>query len=286
MKTDHAYQYCLKITRNHYENFPVASILIPGKYRRHIAALYAFARIADDFADEERDRQKLENWRQQLYDSVRKENEHPVFIALADTIGKFDLPLEWLDKLLTAFMWDLEKKRYQNIEELFTYCRHSANPVGRILLWMFGYRSEEVFHYSDNITTALQLTNFWQDMSIDLEKDRIYIPQNLYAQLGISEENILNREYARNWGFLINALVKETQNLFIRGLNLLSIIKGRFRWELKLTILGGLTILRKVKQAQKVILHQRPVLGKRDWMEILFRSSYSKLNKTAVIRYV
>ncbi len=268
MDLSKAYDHCMQITRNHYENFPVASLLIPPFYRKHIAAIYAFARQADDFSDELKDRKKLLDWRRRLNDCLQYKSDHPTFFALANTIKIFDLPTQWLDDLITAFLWDLDKNRFNDFTELLRYSKYSANPVGRIVLWIFNYRSEEIMQYADFITTALQLTNFWQDISVDLKKDKIYIPLNLLEEFSLKENDIVQQQISREFSFLLLELIKKTENLYHGGFPLLKYINGRLRWELQLTIMGGLTILKKVRDFGNLVLISRPALSKRDWFNI------------------
>ncbi len=274
MEIEKAYQHCMEITRNHYENFPVASKLIPSAYRPHIAAVYAFARTADDFADEAKDREKLLDWRKQLQNCVQGEISNPIFLALANTIDKFQLPVELLDNLCTAFLMDLDKNRFGTFDDLLGYCKYSANPVGRIVLWLFGFREEKTMRDADHLTSALQLTNFWQDISIDLHKGRIYIPVELMNRYGVGEEDILTGQFSTGFGLLMTELIKKTRALYQRGAAIFSKVKGRLGWELKLTILGGMTILEKVEQEQYRIFHNRPVLSKSDWAKIAARASF------------
>jgi squalene synthase HpnC len=267
MNLEDSYTYCLNITRNHYENFPVASLVIPPYYRKHIAAVYAFARQADDFADEIQDKDRLLDWRQQLKECTEYPSENPVFRALANTIHIFDLPVNWLDDLLTAFLLDLDKKRFTSFEELHEYSRYSANPVGRIVLWIFHLRSEKLMEYADYITTALQLTNFWQDISIDLKKDKIYIPLNLLQRYQIDEEEIILQKFSANFPGMVTVLFDYTYSLYKKGFPLLKSIQGRLRWELKFTIMGGMEILERVYQNKENLLFQRPVLNTWKWIK-------------------
>jgi len=268
MDLDTAYNYCLQITRNHYENFPVASFLVPRRLRKHIAAIYAFARTADDFADEIQNRQKLLDWRQQLHDCTQTTPDNPVFLALAHSIKEYEIPVQWLDDLLTAFLLDLEKNRFASLTELESYCRFSANPVGRLVLWLFDYRSEKLMIYADQITTALQLTNFWQDISIDLKKDRIYIPTNLIERFHLSEDNILMQQSSPDFSKLMGELLQQTALYYEKGMPLLESISGRLRWELKLTIAGGKEILRKSEKNRQNLLTWRPSLSRVDWIKL------------------
>ncbi|HEX8091864.1 MAG TPA: squalene/phytoene synthase family protein, partial [Blastocatellia bacterium] len=178
---DGAYQYCEKLARSHYENFPVGSFLVPRPLRKHFYSIYSFARTADDFADEgyaesysERDRlELLEEWRDMLVQAFKGHATHPVFVALRQTQAQFGLPITLFEDLLSAFMQDVTVRRYQSFAGLHDYCRRSANPVGRLILLLFGYRDRQLHSWSDDICTALQLANHWQDVAIDLAKDRV-----------------------------------------------------------------------------------------------------------------
>ena len=271
MTLENAYQNCLEIARNHYENFPVASWLVPKSYRKHIAAVYAFARIADDFADEEKNKTKILNWRRQLYNCLSVEPKHPIFYALADTIQKFNIPVNWFDNLLTAFLWDVEKNRFQDFSELLEYSKYSANPVGRIILHIFGYSSENLMLYSDSITTALQLTNFWQDISVDIKRDKIYLPLGMMEKFKVNEQQIENQKYSPGFEQLIDWLIDQTKSLYNNGFPLLYSVKGRLRWELKFTLAGGEQVLEKIANNKINLLYYRPILNKRDWLRIFFK---------------
>ena len=272
MELQQAYQFCQELAQQHYENFPVASRLLPGRLRPHVAAIYAFARIADDFADEANDLHALLDWRNQLFRAVQGNYHHPVFQALHHTIRTFQLPVQWLDDLLSAFQQDLNKNRYRTFEELIAYTRYSANPVGRIMLWLFGYRSEELMQLSDHITTGLQLANFWQDLSVDIPRNRLYIPTELLRQYGIPEKTLLNRQTPDRFPELLDTLYHRTQWFFHAGRPLLARISGRLRWELKLTLAGGEAILDKTLLAGNKILFYRPNLNKFDWIKLIFKT--------------
>jgi len=265
---DQAYQYCKEVTLSHYENFPVASVLLPKKIRRHIYPIYAFARHADDLADETADKIALLEWRGLLHQSSQEKIAHPVFLALSDTIQKFNLPIALFDDLISAFLQDLEKNRYENLAELLAYCRNSANPVGRIILFLFGYRDEQLFQYSDHICSALQLTNFWQDIQLDLKKDRIYVPQDILQQYGLNEYVLFKKPYDDKIKAVLKTLTQVTRELFLQGIPLLAHLRGRLKWELKFTVLGGLEILKKIEEMDYNVLEIRPVLRKGDWLKI------------------
>lgn len=265
---EQAYQYCKEVTLSHYENFPVASVLLPRKVRRHIYPIYAFARYADDLADEAADKTALLAWKSLLHQSPQERIAHPVFLALSDTVQKFNLPIALFDNLISAFLQDLEKNRYQSLAEVLEYCRNSANPVGRIILLLHGYRDERLFQYSDHICTALQLANFWQDVSIDLQKDRIYIPQDILQQYGLNEYALFKKPYDDKIKGALKSLTQVTRELFLQGIPLLTHLRGRLKWELKFTILGGLAILKKIEEIDYNVLQTRPVLRKGDWLKI------------------
>lgn len=269
------------IAQNHYENFPVASFLIPAKLRKHVYAVYAFARHADDLSDEKHDREGLVQWKIRLHESVNGSAQHPIFIALSDTIHQFDLPLELFDRLLAAFEQDLDKNRFKDFDELFAYCENSANPVGRIVLLLNGYRKEELFGYSDHICTALQLTNFWQDVRIDIQKNRIYLPQDYMEKHHVTEEQIRNGIFDDRFRRLMISLVEEARQLFGKGMPIVENVAGRLRWELKFTIMGGLTILDRIAKINYNVLQNRPALNKLHWAGIAFNIlSYRKLRFT------
>ncbi|MFZ0389126.1 MAG: squalene synthase HpnC, partial [Calditrichia bacterium] len=261
------------ITRNHYENFPVASFFIPPEFRPHIAAVYAFARTADDFADVEKNEKKVLDWREQLYRAGEGHYDQPIFQALSDTIQKFEIPLQLLDDLLTAFLWDIKKNRFQTFEELLEYCRFSANPVGRIVLWIFSYRDEKLMLYSDNITTALQLTNFWQDLSADIPANRFYIPAEYLELYRVTEEQLVQGRFTADFELLLNHLLKQTAALFQSGHPLLHHVRGRLRLELALTVAGGMSILEKIDNSRDRILRHRPCLNNWDRMKVLMAAT-------------
>jgi squalene synthase HpnC len=269
-----AYAFCQSLAGRHYENFPVASRLLPRNLRKHVAALYAFARIADDFADEIEyegvRRERLLDWRAQLNDLERP--RHPVFLALKQTIRELDLPVQLFDDLLSAFLQDTEKKRYSTYEEVLDYCRRSANPVGRIVLMIHGYRDSERFALSDSICTALQLANFWQDLSIDLKKDRIYIPDEDFQRFGYSEGDLRMGVVNEKFLALMRFEVGRTSALFEDGRPLANKLDFPLSWEIRLTWLGGREVLRKVRKRGFDTLTGRPALSKRDWIPLVVRS--------------
>src|SRR5215469_6845460 len=187
---EQAYEFCAHLARSHYENFTIASWLMPRAMRPHMYAIYAYARIADDFADEEHDLAKLDGWERELDLAYAGAPRHPVFVALADTVRRFDIPRQPFADLLRAFRSDLQFNGFEAIEDLLSYSRYSANPVGRLVLYLFGYRDPERQRLSDLICSGLQLANFWQDVAIDLQNGRIYLPRRDMAQFDVSAEDL------------------------------------------------------------------------------------------------
>jgi squalene synthase HpnC len=260
------YSYCEQIARNHYENFPVASRFIPKEMRRYVWAIYAFARIADDFADEpgytlaER-MDNLNQWEQHLFECYNGNPTHRVFAALADTVEHFQIPMELFRNLLAAFYADVSVKRYETYDDLLAYCRNSANPIGRLVLLLFNYRSETMMEYSDSICSALQLANFWQDVSADLEKGRIYIPGEDLAEFNYSEEDLFARRFNDRFRSLMAFEVQRTADMFVEGKPLLSKVDRNLSLELRLTWNGGTKILQKIHKMDYNVLTKRPVLN-------------------------
>ncbi len=224
---EEGFQYCEQIARSHYENFPVASRFVPKEIRKYVWAVYAFARTADDFADEpgytiaER-MDNLFQWEQYLDECYNGNPTHRVFAALAETVERFQIPIELFQKLLRAFRSDVTVKRYGTFDELLEYCSCSANPIGRLVLLLFNYRSEAMMELSDSICTALQLTNFWQDVSVDLKKDRIYIPLEDLQEFAYSEQDLLERKFDDRFRELMAFEVQRTAQLFVEGKPLIS----------------------------------------------------------------
>lgn len=267
---DTAYSSCRRLNRAHYENFPVASLLLPKKIRPAVDAIYAFARIADDFADEaefEGERLALlEEW-QRFLDEDRPQNE--IFIALQDVRRRHDLPKTLFCDLIAAFKQDVVKSRYQDFAEVLQYCKHSANPVGRLVLHLFKENSEENFKYSDAICTALQLTNFWQDIAIDLKKNRIYLPQDEMQRFGVSENDLFQKKNTSEFKKLLQFQIGRTREIFQKGLPLGLKLKGRLGMEIRLTWFTGNHILKKIEQNDFDVFQHRPVLNFWDYVRLL-----------------
>ena len=271
-----AYKFCSDLAARHYENFPVASLLMPKRLRRHVSALYAFARIADDFSDEPEyegvRQERLLDWRRQLNDIGTTPPSHPVFLALGATLKDLDLPKQPFDDLLSAFLQDVEKSRYATFDEVTDYCRRSANPVGRILLMIHGFRDEELFRYSDAICTALQLANFWQDVSVDLKKDRIYIPEEDFKAHGYSEADLRMGVCNERFKNLMKFEVSRARALFEQGRPLLGRLRFPLALEIRMTWLGGMQILKKIHRLDFDVIRTRPALKKREWIPLAARA--------------
>jgi squalene synthase HpnC len=259
-----AYRECLRLAQSHYENFPVASWLLPVESRPHVAALYAFARAADDFADEETYEGKrllaLNRWGKGLQNAMRGEKAPSVLQAFAHTIKTMRIPLSLPLDLLKAYRMDLRIHRYPTWDSLLYYCRHSANPVGRMVLYISGIREETIHRYSDYICSGLQLINFWQDTAIDLNRDRIYYPKSEWEKAGLGERNLLISKDSENTRHLVKNAVDFTENYYRRGYPLLSAVRGRLKLELKATYLGGQGILNKIRGINYNVFENRPIL--------------------------
>lgn len=269
-----AYQYCSKLAKSHYENFPVASFLLPKKLRQPISAIYCFARQADDFADEgefskEERLQKLDGFWQQLSNIENNiKVTDPLFIALEDTIHKFNLPIQLFYDLLIAFKQDVIKTRYDNFEEILNYCRYSANPVGRLLLHLTNNATEENLTASDKICTALQLINFLQDLEQDIQtRDRCYLPLDEMKNLGLSIDALKRKEEGPIIKQFIFDQTKKASDLLNAGSSLERSLKGIFGLEIRLIIAGGKVCLKKLYTRNSI--YDRPTV--KSW-EILVQS--------------
>lgn len=289
-----AYASCAREARAHYENFPVASLLLPRAMRPHVAAVYAFARAADDFADEgertaaERIR-LLDGWRARLRMAAASETMAPpgpgepantvhIFTALAATIHAKALPVALFEDLLSAFRQDADVTRYRSWDDLLDYCRRSANPVGRLVLRIAGYHDEHLDRQSDAICTALQLTNFWQDVGIDAARGRIYVPASEIAAHNASTDALVGPALPEAWCRVLADVTARTRTLFAAGRPLCDAVKGRLRYELRATWLGGMRILDQLEAGGFDPIAHRPALGARDAAALACRVAVSSLN--------
>ncbi len=263
----------------HYENFPVASLLLPPALREPVAVIYRFARTADDFADEGTDApplrlEKLQRYRVELQGiHAGRPSADPLFAELARVVRAHDLPLQLLHDLLDAFAQDVVKNRYADYAEVLDYCRRSANPIGRLLLHLFKRTDESSLRQSDCICSALQLINFWQDVRIDYEtKDRVYLPQDEMRRFGVGEEHLRAQRCDGAFRALMRFQVERTQQLMLEGAPLVRALSGRLRMEIALTVQGGLRILEKLEAAGYDMFRRRPVLRTLDLPVLFFRA--------------
>ncbi|HEU4686838.1 MAG TPA: squalene synthase HpnC [Vicinamibacterales bacterium] len=278
-----AYAACARACRTHYENFPVASILLPRRMRPHVAAIYAFARAADDFADEgdrpiEERQRLLRMWRERLREAVagntstvqrppepgEPAHTREIFLALGVTVRRLQLPPALLEDQLSAFEQDLSTTRYATWAELFDYCKLSANPIGRLVLRIGGHAADDLDRWSDAICTALQLANFWQDVKSDYRRGRIYLPLDEMRAHRADERALEGHHVTPEWRDALAAAVGRTRTLFNDGQPLCDRLRGRLGWEIRLTWLGGTRILDRIEAIEFDVLNRRPTIGLAD----------------------
>lgn len=268
-----------KLAQQHYENFPVGSFFIPKRYRRPIHLIYAFSRVADDIADEgnmlpETRIASLEAWERSLEKALNGGTEDDFFTELASVIREFELSPQLLKDLIVAFKKDSSDPRYDSFDELLEYCRYSANPIGRLLLQIFKCSNVTTEEYSDRICTALQLANFWQDISVDTARNRFYIPRLEISTFGLSENDITASSNQEAFKALMKHLVERTEAFLNEGKPLLDIAPNVLRFELRLIWHGGMTILQKIRTAGYDTRLLRPALSKIDKAAIFFKALY------------
>ena len=292
------YQTCLALAASHYENFPVASWLVPSAIRPHVAAVYAFARTADDVADEDgytaRERLRLlDEWLERLHAAVgasdsaslapggspdhatgADKTHDAIFRALGHTIRTRHLPVWLFEALLSAFRQDVTVTRYATWDAVDDYCRRSANPVGRLVLRLFGYDDDRLDRWSDAICTALQLTNFWQDFAVDWHRGRLYVPEAEWAAAGARLDDLTSdmASTPHEWRRALSACGARTRALFNEGRPLLDHVSGRLRWELRATWHGGARVLERLEQGRFDPVAARPTLGMADALVIGWRT--------------
>ena len=282
-----AYAACETLARSHYENFPVASILLPKAMRPHIAAVYAFARHADDLADEgtapaaER-RAALDAWLRRLHAAVESPSaadargDDVMLAATAHSIRTLDLPLSLFDDLVSAFAQDTMTTRYASWTDVLDYCRRSANPVGRLVLRVAGYRDSALDRSADALCTALQLTNFWQDFGRDWRAGRIYVPRDVQEAAGADESQLTSGRLPEAWVRAVERCVAFTRERFAEGRAVCDGVRGRLRAELRFTWLGGSRILERVERGRSELVEQRPALGAADVPILIARAAMWK----------
>ncbi len=261
-----AHRYCTRLARSHYENFTVASVLLPRHLLRHFHAVYAYCRWADDLADETRGGQEslalLHWWREELVRCYGGQPRHPVFIALHETIRRFHIPPQPFLDLLSAFEQDQVVRRYRTYADLRDYCRRSANPVGRLVLYLVGAHDDKRAALSDHICTALQLANFWQDVARDYDLGRIYLPDEDRRRFGYNDDDLAARRFTEAFAELMRFEVDRTRDLFYRGMPLVQMVPPAVQADVELFLQGGLAILRKIEALGYDVWSCRPVLAK------------------------
>jgi squalene synthase HpnC len=294
-KTDHtiraAYAECRRRARRHYENFPVASLLVPREKRDALAAIYAFARYADDVADEpgalspDMRLSALAQWRLKLKAVYAGTADQAVFVALGDAIARFTLSREHFEDLIKAFELDVRVNRHKDVSSLLDYCSLSANPVGRLVLELFGHRDPDLFALSDCICTALQLTNFWQDVAVDVRRGRVYLPVEDLERFQCTFDDLRSERADGRWVDLMAMEVARTRELFERGRPLAEKVAPELRRQLRLTWLGGMAVLSKLELARYDMFHRRPSLGRLDFLRLYFKARHPLVTDDARARH-
>jgi len=270
-----ALEYTRWLATHHYENFHVVSFLLPKALQQDFYNVYAYCRWADDLGDEIGDPQEslrlLAWWRSELEAMYIGEASHPVFVALKNTVRRRDIPIEPFDRLIRAFEQDQTTTRYRTFDDVFGYCVNSANPVGHLVLYLCGYRDQERQRLSDFTCTALQLANFWQDVTVDLQKDRIYLPLDLFDKHGYTVEELFALKFNPRFEAVMADAVEVAEHLFYQGLPLIREVDRRLALDLELFSRGGLKILQKIKLQGYNVLKSRPHISKNEHLGILLQ---------------
>jgi len=264
LNRDSAFEACTRLARTHYENFTVGSLILPRGTKKHIHALYAFARTTDDIGDEsEGDRlANLDAWEEDFRRIRSGAPRHPVHVALVETVRAFDIPDEPFLRLIEANRIDQRKTRHETFKDLLHYCEHSANPCGHLVLYVFGVRDAEARRLSDFTCTALQLVNFWQDLAIDWTKGRVYLPQEDLRRFGWTEEELARGETNDAFRDLMRFECARTRGLFERGWPLVDRLRGAARFDVRLFSRGGMRVLDLIERAGYDVFRRRPTLSK------------------------
>src|SRR5579871_2756512 len=276
-----AKQYCARLARTHYENFSVASWFLPKNLRQDFFNVYAYCRISDDLGDEVGDPQAslllLDQWQEELDACYSGSPRHPVFVALAETAGKFKIPKHEFSDLLTAFRQDQTITRFETFNDVLAYCHYSANPVGHLVLYLCGYRDTERQRLSDFTCTALQLANFWQDVSVDYEKGRIYLPLEDLRRFGIAEDDIAQKRNTPAFRQMMKFEVERALEWFERGLPLTAKVDRELAIDIELFSRGGQEILHAIKRQDYAVLGNRPTISKPRKLALVARAALGKL---------
>ena len=276
-----AEQYTRWLATHHYENFHVVSFLLPKRLHQDFYNVYSFCRWADDLGDEIGDTAEslrlLGWWRGELEAMYRGQVQHPVFVALEGTARKYQLPQQLFADLISAFEHDQRVTRYANWDEVFEYCRCSANPVGRLVLRLCGYSDDQRDRMSDATCTALQLANFWQDVTVDLEKDRVYLPQDLFTRHGYTLDELRAGTFNAAFQNVMRDAVDVARKLFLEGLPLVKTVDKRLAFDLELFSRGGMRVLEKIEQQNYNVLAERPAISKFERVQLLVGSLWNTL---------
>ena len=276
-----AQEYCARLARTHYENFSVASWFLPKRLRRHFFNVYAYCRISDDLGDEVDDPaaslELLDQWEQELNACYSGAPRHPVFVALAETVKQFDIPQHEFSDLLRAFRQDQTVTRFETFADVLAYCRYSANPVGHLVLYLCGYRDAERQQLSDFTCTALQLANFWQDVTVDYEKGRIYLPLEDLRRFAVTEQDIAAKRNTPAFRSLMQFEVTRAREWFDRGEPLIANVDRELALDLELFTRGGQEILIAIEKQDYAVLGQRPSISKPRKLALVARAAASKV---------
>ena len=276
-----AREYCAHLARTHYENFSVASWFLPRRLRQHFFNVYAYCRISDDLGDEVGDKDAslalLDQWQRDLDACYEGAPKHPVFVALSETVRQFDIPKYEFSDLLIAFRQDQTITRFETFQDVLNYCHYSANPVGHLVLYLCGYRDAERRQLSDFTCTALQLANFWQDVSIDYEKGRIYLPLEDLRLFEVSEDDIAQKRNTPAFRKLMKFEVERARDWFRQGLPLISQVDRELAIDLDLFSRGGLEILNAIEKQDYAVLGNRPSISKSRKLALVARAAAGKL---------
>jgi squalene synthase HpnC len=276
-----AQEYCRHLARSHYENFSVASWFLPERLRQHFFNVYAYCRISDDLGDEvgspAASLELLDQWETELHACYAGSPRHPVFVALAETVRQFEIPQQEFTDLLTAFRQDQHVARYQTFDDLLGYCRNSANPVGHLVLYLCGYRDAERQQLSDFTCTALQLANFWQDVSVDYAKGRIYLPLEDLRRFNVSEDDIVCSRNTPSFCSMMKFEVERAHDWFRQGLPLIAKVDSELAIDLDLFSRGGQEILNAIARQNYAVLGNRPLISKSRKLALVARAALSKV---------
>jgi squalene synthase HpnC len=278
---EQAREYCAHLARTHYENFSVATWFLPKRLRQHFFNVYAYCRISDDLGDEVGDAaaslELLDQWHRELDACYEGKPKHPVFVALAETVRLFDIPKHEFSDLLIAFRQDQTVTRFDTFDDVLAYCHYSANPVGHLVLYLCGYRDAERQQLSDYTCTALQLANFWQDVSVDYAKGRVYLPLESLRQFGVSEDDIAQDRNTPAFCAMMQFEVERAHDWFRRGLPLLEKVDRELAIDLDLFTRGGQEILSAIARQNYAVLGNRPAISKSRKLALVARAAVGKI---------